>query len=214
MIKVVTIEREYGCGAPEIASELGARLGFKVWDHAITERIAKHLHCDVRAVEQREERPDPAFYRLVKTFMRGSYEDRTGSQLELLDADGLANLFEKIITEVAAEGNCIIIGRGAPWFLRERKDVCTVFLFASYQEKMRRILASGRSRAEAEDLLERVDRDRAAFVRRYFEMSWPTRALYNLMINTGCGDSCAVDLIQRQIELLNQHAPVPAGSAR
>lgn len=214
MIRVVVIEREYGSGAAGIASALADRLGFTVWDHAVTERIARRLHCDVHAVEQREERVDPTFYRLVKTFMRGSYEDRTGSRLEMLDADSLTNLFEQIITDVANEGRCIIIGRGAAWFLRERTDTCSVFLYASYEEKMRRILASGRSRAEAEDLLERVDRDRAAFVRHYFNMTWPTRELYDLMVNTACGDNCVVDVVHRQIELLNRHVPEAAGSAR
>lgn len=214
MIRVVTIEREYGSGAAAISSALAERLGFKVWDHAITERIAKRLHCSVRAVEQREERLDPTFYRLVKTFMRGSYEDRTGSQLEILDAESLAALFEKIITEIAAEGQCIIIGRGAPWFLRGRRDACHVFLYASREEKLRRILEGGKTLDEAEELLERVDQDRAAFVKRYYDMTWPTRELYHLMINTGCGDKCAVDMILHQIELMNQGQPVTAESAR
>lgn len=214
MIRVLAVEREYGSGAAAIAASVADRLGFKVWDHAITERIAKRLHCDIHAVEQREERLDPTFYRLVKTFMRGSYEDRTGSQLETLDADCLAGLFEKIITDIAAEGSAVIIGRGAPWFLRGRPDVCSVFLYASREEKLRRVLAGGRNQDEAEELLDRVDRDRAAFVKRYYEMTWPTRELYHLMLNTGRGDDLAADMILHQIELMNQAEPATVGSAR
>ena len=74
MINVVTIEREYGAGAPAIAEGLAKRLGWTLWDNELTCAIARRLKCDVAAVEKREERLDPAFYRLAKIFMRGSYE--------------------------------------------------------------------------------------------------------------------------------------------
>lgn len=205
MIKVVTIEREYGSGAAAIGRELAERLGFSLWDQGITEAVARRLKCDVRTVEQREERPDPTYYRLVKTFMRGSYEDRTGTTgFEMLDAEGLSKLFEDVVTEIAERGRCIIIGRAAPWFLRQRRDACHVFLYASRQEKLRRILECGRTKAEAENLLETVDHDRIAFVKRYYNMNWPTRELYDVMINTGVGDSGVVDVIQKQIETMDR----------
>lgn len=202
MVKIITVEREYGSGAGAIASKLAQQTGFELWDQAISTEIARRLRCDVRAVEQREEKPDPTFYRLFKTFMRGSYEDRVGSQVEMLDADGLATLFETVIGDIAKKGNCVIVGRAAPWFLRGRADTYSVFLYASPEEKMRRTLAAGRSKEEAEDLLERVDRDRAAFVKKYHNMSWPTRWLYHLMINTAMGDDAVVDLILSQAKRL------------
>ena len=203
MIKTITLEREYGSGASAIARGLASRLGWQVWDHEITQEIAKRLRCDIHAVEEREERLDPTFYRLVKTFMRGSYEDRIGTGLEVLDAECLARLFENIVTDLANKGNCVIIGRGAPWFLRGRDDAMHVFLFAPYEEKMRRTIASGRSRAEAEDLIERVDRERAAFVKKYYDMTWPTRSLYHMMLNTKVGDDAVIRLILEELELLN-----------
>ena len=216
MIQVVTIEREYGSGAAAIAKLLGDRLRFRVWDSAITEEVAKRLHCDVRAVEQREEKPDPTYYKLVKTFMRGSYEDRTGGRgFEMLDAEGLAKLFENVVTDIANHGQCIIIGRASPWFLKERTDTCRVFLYASHEEKMRRTMACGRTQKDAELLLETVDRDRTAFVKQYYGKNWPTRELYHLMVNTGTGDKAVVDLIEAQIQILNAAAvatPVKAVS--
>ena len=32
MLKIVTVEREYGCGGGEIAQRLAERLGWKLWD--------------------------------------------------------------------------------------------------------------------------------------------------------------------------------------
>lgn len=207
MIKIIAIEREYGSGAPEIAEKLADRLGWKLWDRQITCDIAKRLHCNEKAVEQREERLDPAFYRLVKAFMRGSYEDSMGAgNVELLDADHLAKLFESVVRDVSARGNCVIVGRGAPYFLREREDVFSVFLYASHEEKMRRVTALGKSQEEAEELIDRVDRERAAFVKRYYGKVWPSRELYHMMLNTRFGDDVAADLILHEIEVLDRRS--------
>lgn len=205
MIQIVTIEREYGSGAAAIADELAQRLGWTVWDQDITRMIAARLKCDEKSVEQREERPDSAMYRLMKIFMRGSYEESfTGGGPQLLDAEHLATLFEGVVKEIAAKGRAIIVGRGAPWFLRGRKDTFRVFLYARREEKLRRLAASGSTPEEAEELIERVDRDRAAFVKRYHGNVWPQRSLYHLMINTELGNEMVTDTIVAMIEALDR----------
>ncbi|MBV8550456.1 MAG: cytidylate kinase-like family protein [Acidobacteriaceae bacterium] len=204
MIRIITIEREYGSGGGAIAKALAARLGWALWDHEITCEIAKRLRCSIASVEQREERPDPAFYRLVKVFMRGSYEDLySGSGVEMLDAEHLAEIFGKVVTDVAERGPCVIVGRGSPWFLRDRDDTLHTFLFAPYEEKFRRVTAQGRTQQEAEDLLERVDRDRAAFIKKYYGRTWPQRDLYHIMLNSMIGDEGVIEIILHEMDLLN-----------
>ncbi len=205
MIQTITIEREYGSGAGGISRKLAEKLGWTLWDEKITLEIAKRLKCDVKSVEQREEKPDSTFYRLMKIFMRGSYEERfSGSGTELLDAESLSHLFEKVITDVANRGPSVIVGRAAPWFLREREDHMGVFIFAPHYEKLRRLGAAGKSEEDAEEQLEHVDADRAAFVKRYYGKDWPTRDLYHLMINSVIGDEAVIDLMLHEMEILNR----------
>jgi len=168
MTNILTIEREYGTGAPYIADRIAKKLGWSLWDHEITEEIARRLKCKAEHVQKREERVDSMFYRLGKAFMRGSFESQTAAGLELLDAEHLATLFERVITNIAEKGKCVIVGRGAPYFLRERGDAFHVFLYAPYGEKLRRVVEWGKSRREAEELLNTVDSERAAFVRKYY----------------------------------------------
>lgn len=207
MVTIITIEREYGSGAAAIAKALAYRLGWTLWDQEITCEIAKRLKCDVKSVEQREERPDPAFYRLMKIFMRGSYEDSfTGGGLELLDAEHLARLFENVVKKIASQGRCVIVGRGATWFLRDRPDTFHVFIYAPYEEKMRRLSAIGKNENEADELIERVDRERAAFVKKYHGKPWPQRHLYHMMINSILGDEAAINLILNGIKAVEGNA--------
>jgi cytidylate kinase len=205
VIKIIAIEREYGSGAAAIGKALADRLSWTLWDREITCEVARRLKCDVQSVEQREERPDPTFYRLVKAFMRGSYEEslQGSAKLELLDAEHLALLFEKISTDIAAKGNSVIIGRGSPWFLRNRDDTLRVFIYASIEEKIRRLRAQGKTQSEAEDLIASVDRERAAFVKQYYGANWPERYLYHLMINSAVGDESVIKLILSEMDLLD-----------
>lgn len=210
MINVITIEREYGSGAGTIAQKLADQLGWSLWDRQITRAIAQRLKCPEKAVEQREERLDSTFYRLAKIFMRGSFEQAyTGGGMELLDAEGLAHSFEKIIKDVAARGNCVIVGRGSPYFLRDRPDAFRVFIYAPYEEKLRRLLALGTDRKEAENLLETVDEERAAFIKRYYNKTWPQRDQYHLMINSKMGDQMVIDVILAAINMLDKAASAP-----
>jgi len=147
-------------------------------------------------VAEHEERLDSMFYRLIKAFMRGSFEARIDTaELEVLDAEHLAILFEKVVNQIAERGNCVIVGRGANWFLRHRTDAFHTFLYAPHDEKMRRCMEAGQSENDADSLIESVDRERAAFVKRYYGKIWPDRSLYNLMMNTVVGDEIVVDTI-------------------
>ena len=90
MLKIVTVEREYGCGGGEIAQRLAERLGWKLWDQLLTEEIARLAHCPQAVVEQREERTDPLYYRLFKSFLRGSYEGSLNApKLNLVDSENI-----------------------------------------------------------------------------------------------------------------------------
>jgi hypothetical protein len=194
MINVITVEREYGAGGGAIARMLAERLGWSLWDREITGEIARRLHCDVHSVEEREERLDPTYYRLLKVFMRGSYEASfSGSNLELLDADGLFRLFEAVVKEIAD---------------RNYRNVLRTFIYAPPEDKILRLIAQGKSRAEAEELVATVDQERAAFVKKYHAKAWPLRELYHLMINSQVGDEFVLKMILAEMELFNGKAVV------
>jgi cytidylate kinase len=196
MVRVVTIEREFGSGAAGIAKLLAERLGWKLWDELLTSEIARLAQCDRSEVAKREERMDPFHYRLFKSFLRGSFEGSLNvHRLKLLDADVIVKLTERIVHAAAEEGNCVIVGRGAAFFLANRTDVFHVFLYAPYEDKVRRLVKSGTDKEEAIRLIDTVDRDRADFIKKYFGKDWPCRRLYHLMINSRIGDEAVVHTI-------------------
>ena len=195
-IRIITMEREYGSGGGVIAEKVATRLGWKLWDQLLTQEIARRMDCDCRAVEEHEERKDPAYYRLLRSFMRGSFEGTLNApRLKMVDADCIREVVQKIVPEIAEAGNCVIVGRGSAFYLGNRPDAFHVFIYAPFQERVRRLRSTGKSEKEAIELAETVDRDRADFIKRYFDVDWPGRHRFHLMVNSGMGDEVAVEII-------------------
>ena len=196
MIRIVTIEREYGSGGGEIAQLLAKQLGWKLWDQDLTEEIAKLANCPKAVVEVREERTDPLYYRLFKSFLRGSYEGSLNAhKLNVVDSESILKITERVVQHAAKTGNSVIVGRGSQHFLRNRQDALRVFLYAPRDEKVRRLLARGKSEKEAQQLVDTVDRDRVDFIQKYFRVEWPDRTTYHAMLNTSVGDATVVHMI-------------------
>jgi cytidylate kinase len=196
MIKIITIEREYGSGGGEIAQLLSQQLGWKLWDQLLTEEIARLAECPKAVVERREERTDPLYYRLFKSFLRGSYEGSINAhKLKVVDSESILKITQRVVEHAAKTGNSVIVGRGSQHFLRNRPDTLRVFLYAPREDKVRRLIARGKSEGEAEQLVDTIDRERADFIQRYFNVEWPDRAIYHTMINTAIGDQAVIRMI-------------------
>lgn len=205
LVKIITVEREYGSGGAFIAEKLATRLGWVFWDQGLTAEIAKIARVNPAAAQRCDEHRDSLLYRLAKVFARGSYERSLPLEgQEVFDAGRMVELVTQVIEGAASAGHCVIVGRGAPYILRDRADAFHVFIYAPYEEKLRRLLALGKSEAEAVELLESIDRERAAFIKEYFGKDWPSRYLYNVWINSAIGDDAVVDTILSAIAVLEK----------
>jgi cytidylate kinase len=201
-MRIITVEREYGSGGARIAEKLARRLGWKLWDTELTQEIARRAHINPDAAARHDERVDPLLYRLFKVFARGSHERALPiGEGQSFDTDSMVRLLGSVIEEVAATGNSVIVGRGSPYILRNRPDVFHIFVFAPLEEKIRRVRTLGKSEAEARELVENIDKERAQFIKRYFGADWPCRQLYDLMINSDRGDEYVIETILNGVTL-------------
>lgn len=197
MIHAITIEREFGCGGSEIASFAARRLGWNLWDERLTQEIARLTESTPEVVEQREWRTDPVVYRVFKDFLRGAFEGGLPptSRLHSLDARRIAAVSEVAIKWALSNGPSVIVGRGSQYILRNSNDVFRVFLYASRDHKIRRLISKGETQDRAIELIDTTDRARAAFVRQYLGLKWPEPNLYHAMFNTEMGESATAAML-------------------
>jgi hypothetical protein len=198
MVNAITIEREFGCGASEIASLVASRLGWALWDERLTQEIARLTQSTPQAVERREWRSDPVVYRLFQDFLRGGFEGG------LLDARRIAAVSEIAVKTALSSGPSVIVGRGSQFFLRNRKDVFQVFLYASRDFKISRLISTGETQDKAIELIDTTDKARAAFVRQYLGLKWPEPQVYHAMFNTEMGESSTATMLVECVQLFQR----------
>jgi len=205
-IRVLTIEREYGSGGALIAGRIAQRLGWPLWDSNLSAEIARLAKApgSFSPSSNRPQPSDPLLYKLAKVFARGSYERSLPLENpERLDAERLIEILTEVIQRVAKSGPAVIVGRGAAFILRDHPEAFHVFIFAPYEEKLRRLIEFGKSHEESVKLLETIDQERAAFIKQYTGRSWPNRYLYNLWINSVIGDEAVIDVMLNAMSMLD-----------
>src|SRR6201993_1262799 len=198
----------------EIAQLVANHLGWKLWDQRLTEEIARLANCPKAVVEAREERNDPLYYRLFKSFLRGSYEGSINApKLNLVDSETILRTTRRVVEHAAQRGNCVIVGRGSQQFLRNRPDTLRVFLYAPREDKVRRLIARGKTEKDAQERVDTVDHDRVEFIQKYFGVDWPDRTAYHAMINTTTGDQCVAHMILDLMKTLDAKTACAPGPA-
>jgi hypothetical protein len=214
MVHAITIEREFGCGGSEIARLVASRLGWNLWDERLTQEIARLTESTPEAVERREWRTDPLVYRLFQDFLRGAFEGGLPPthRLHLLDARRIAAVSETAVKAALSGGPSVIVGRGSQYFLRNRKDVFHVFLYASRDYKIRRVIDRGATQEKAIEQIDTTDKARATFVRQYLGLKWPDPRLYDVMFNTETGNCFVADMLVRCVETANPDGQLGAAS--
>jgi hypothetical protein len=195
MVRVITVEREYGSQGAEFAHGLASRLGWKLIDRCLIEEIAQKAQVPNRLAENCDERLDPWYYKLGKSFWHGSVDRLPALPTsEVFDSERMVILVRDYLKNAAAEGQCVIVGRGAACALSVVPGVFNIFVYASRTRTIRWFQEhfpehSGDARRE----LAATDARRENYVRRYYDQDWTDRRLYHMMLNSCMGFEAMID---------------------
>ena len=174
--RVITISREFGSGGRTIGKKVAEELCIPCYDRELLEKIAKESGFDESYVQEAGEYAPGGF--LTSAFSRG------GSAYN--NADYLWNIQYGIITSLAQEGPCVIVGRCADYILREKADCLRAFIHADLEFRARRIVEVYGEREESpQQRLREKDKRRAAYHRFYTDMKWGHAQNYDITLNSG-----------------------------
>ena len=213
MVRIVTVEREYGSQGGEFAHRLADYLGWRIIDNCIVDEIATKLGLDKAAVANCDERLDPWYYRLGKTFWHASVERMPAimSSSEVFDAERMTSLIRDYLKDRVAEGNCVVVGRGAASALINIPGTFHVFVYASTVRKMAWFRDQFPDRADdAQQELEATDRRRATYIRRFYNQDWNDYRLYQLMLNSCMGLPAMIGATMEAAGLAHSVSEIPA----
>lgn len=170
-----------------MAPAIAQALGFRFVDREITEEAARRLGLDANLAEGRDERA-PAIVEELGMALAATAPPFGGgpaSHMYTLDDRTLADATRRIIVSMADAGGYVILGRGGQAALAGRPDACHVSLVGEVGDRARRVMASQHiDEREALALCERVDGERAAYVRRFYGTDIRDPVLYDCVLNT------------------------------
>jgi cytidylate kinase len=195
--RVITVNREFGSGGGRIAQTIAQWLGWKLLDRDIIDAIAYAAHVDASQVQQYDEHVASWLQRLNQQTMR-SAALAAGMELaegSVFDAAEMVKITQKVVEQAYAEGNCVIVGRGAQCILQHRPDVYHVFVYAPYRERVERLRKRLEPGAHVEQRIRKVDEERAKYLQEYFGKCWNNPHLYHLMISSSEDEGAAARLI-------------------
>ena len=202
-ITLLTLSHQYGSGGSLIARDLGQRLNWKVWDKEIVQTIAAQQNVSEDYVDTKDERVGSIMERVVESFGVGGFERAYNipAPLRLKDSQ-LARLTRQLIENAAQDVNAVIVGRGGNCILAPRPKTLHVFVFATLDARMKRVMqVEGLTHEEAEQRISGMDKLRADYVRKFYQADWRGSDCYNLQLDSGVwGEDGAADMIMQALE--------------
>lgn len=193
---VIVIGRQYGSGGHDIGKELAEKLGFAFYDNEIIQMTAGSTGYTPKFVQEHEENMTNSFlYDLVSQMY--IYSDTQEAPRDaIFESEG------KVIRSLADQENCVILGRCADYFLRERPNCLKVYLHAPEDYRVKRIMdTENLSEEDARQKVRRMDRRRSDNYHYYTRRIWGHSKNYDLTIDTSIGAEAVEEIIRRTLEL-------------
>lgn len=164
---IVTISKVAGTAAEEIGRKVAERLNYRYVDKEIADRLGDFGF--------RQEEQD-SFVDKGTSFWHAFSQSRIRFHQDV----------KKVVSETARQGSLVIHGWGAQLVLREISGVLKVRITTPLEiRKENLVVELGCSKADAEKLIRKRDRDSAGYVRTFFGADWSDPELYDLTINSG-----------------------------
>jgi len=182
---IVAIGRELGAGGGDVGERIARQLGAELLDQQIVNLVAERLGAPASYVEARDEHVEGFVDRLFRVITSAYPEAYAAEGLPDWSEERMVELTATIIREHAGSHSLVVIGRGAPMLLRDRRDAARAFITAPFDLRVQRVQARmGCSADEAARAVKKSDQNRLAYMQQHYHADWRDPHLYDIVVNT------------------------------
>lgn len=179
---IISIAREHGTGGKEIAKQIAKKLGLAFYDKEGIKNYA----------------------------LKNSLIDKNTTDKELynfylsLDVEKESIIKQsEIIKKIASKENCIIVGRGADYILKDNPYLIKIFLYAPKTYRINKIKEMyNDTYDEAKKHVLKSDKSRASYYEVITNQKWGDKENYDLCLNCKIGTQKTVNIICNYIQNL------------
>jgi len=197
--RIITISRQYGSGGREIGRLVAEKLGIPYYDRNLVNHVAEESGFSKEFIEQSGEHASSTSSLLFNiansAFGQGLLMGAGGDPLSLSDRVFVAQ--SNVITKLAEQGPCVIVGRCADYVLRDREDCLNVLIHANDDFREDRIVSLyGEDPLKAKKTLKQRDDKRKVHYKHYTGVAWGLAENYHLTLDSSLiGVEACADMI-------------------
>jgi cytidylate kinase len=199
----IALSRESGTRGTSTAREVGARLGWTVFDHLLRERIAQEMKLRTSLLESVDEKRVNWLQECVEAF----------ASVPSVNGSAFVRRLSETLLSLATHGECVIVGRGAAHVLPVETTL-RVRLVAPVEWRVEAMSQKlGISKVEAARQVENIDRERVRFVKEFYRKDTTDPKHYDLVLNASRYSihECA-DLVVEGLRRLQLHTSVKSST--
>ena len=182
---VINLGRQLGSGGKEIGEKLAKALNIAFFDKELIQLASDESGLCKEFFEKADERTQ-------KTLLGGLFggrfpfiSDGTLPYGSFLNNDSLFKIQSDVIRELAENQSCLFVGRCANYILRDHPRHINIFISSSKEARIERLMhLNGITQEQAEDMMEKADKKRAAYYNYYSYDTWGAAATYHLCIDS------------------------------
>ena len=204
---VITINRELGSGGRTVGRLLAEKLGVPFYDKAVIKALQEKFNLTTAEIEQLKGRKH-SWWADVERILKidagmnmDYYMPKKDSMPDLLTTDEMFKTETLILQDLAAEKSCVVAGRSGFHVFRDHPNHLSILIQASMKHRIERVMSKqNMTEDEARKTIERVDKMRENYVKKYTGTSRYDTRNYQLVISAdGKTEEEMADMIMQYI---------------
>lgn len=207
---IIVIGRQFGSGGRALGGIIAEKLGVPFYDKELIDEAARRYGMLSDFVAQADERKPSAFRTFIETCLGNTPADFTTSSYSL----NPYRIQSQTIELLAGKGGAVFVGRTADYVLRSNKNVTSIFVHASDEERAKRIMERGdcSDKGSAIELAHKKDRLREEYYNYYTGRHWGHSSNYHLSVDASLLP--LEDLADLVIDFARRRSEIQAGKCR
>jgi len=184
---VITISRQFGAGGLTLGKMLAERIGYTFVSDEIIKMVAQEARVSSNWVKMVEKEAGGKLQRFISGLVPRGLVDRVlDDQSGYIDEEIYVDMLYQIVTRIAEEDNCIILGRGGQYILKNKPDVFHILLIADktfrieFMEKNYNLTHS-----QATQAINAEGKRRTNLYKKFNKTDYDRPEHYHLTLNTG-----------------------------
>ncbi len=199
---VITINREIGSGGHTVGAKLAAKLGVPYYDKVVIKGLMDKYKLSAEEIERLKGRKQDWWSEFKRVVGIGA--GLTNSVIDEPDLFYVGDMFKaekEMLKGIAEAESCVIAGRSGFFVFQDYPNRLSIFITAPLEQRIQRLVShQGLSVEEAKQTIEKVDKSRENYIKKFTGTTRYDARNYDLVISMkGKTEDEIADLILQYI---------------